>query len=169
VLELGAGTGYTSILCAEHLQAAHVIASDGSDDVINSLPENLFLNNLQGSARITPMSIIWGHALVATEDDQWNGGRPVDVVLGADITYDHRATPALVATLSDLFALYPNVDVYVSATERNADTFQVFLRVCKQRGMVVEDLHFEMPPRSRQSGPFYDDQVAIHLYRVFKT
>lgn len=169
ILELGTGTGYPSILCVKHLRAAHAIASDGSDDVINNLPDNLFLNNLQDSSKITPMDIKWGHALVGTEDEKWNGGQPVDIVLGADITFDQRVIPALVATLFDLFGLYPNVEVYISATERNAATFSAFLNVCNERGLSVEKLHFEVPPQSRQHGPFYDDQLAIHLCRVSNT
>lgn len=169
ILELGAGTGYSSILCVKHLQAAHVIASDGSDDVINNLADNLFLNDLQDSPRITPMDIKWGHALVGTEDAKWNGGRDVDVVLGADITYDRRAVPALVATLFDIFGLYPKVEVYISATERNAKTCQVFLDVCRERELSVEDLKFAVPPRSQQNGPFYHDDLAIRLHRVSRT
>ncbi|KAG8410311.1 hypothetical protein J3459_017202 [Metarhizium acridum] len=169
VLELGAGTGYPSILCVKHLQAGHAIASDGSDDVINNLPDNLFLNSLQDSSKITLMDIKWGHALVGTEDEKWNSGQPVDVVLGADITYDERVMPALVATLFDLFGMYPSLQVYISATERNAETYQAFLKVCRQRNLAVEDLHIDVPPRSKQNGPFYDDQLAIHLCRVSRT
>lgn len=169
MLELGAGTGYPSILCVKYLQAAHAITSDGSDDVINSLPDNLFLNSLQGSTKITPMDIKWGHALVGTEDEKWNGGQPVDVILGADITYDQRAIPALVTTLFDLFGMYLKVRVYISATERNAETYRTFLKVCRQRDLAVEDLQVDVPPRSQQNGPFYDDQLAIHLCRVSRT
>ncbi|OAA34606.1 hypothetical protein NOR_08364 [Metarhizium rileyi] len=168
VLELGTGTGYSAILCVKYLQAAHAVASDGSDDVIHNLSDNLILNGLQDSSRITSMNLQWGSALIGTEEEHWNGGRPVDVVLGADITYDQRVIPALVATLFDLFGLYPNVAVYISATERNAETYQRFLKVCRQRDLAVEDLHVGVPPRSQQKGPFYDDQFAIHLCRVSK-
>ncbi|KAG6041465.1 hypothetical protein E4U41_004199 [Claviceps citrina] len=169
VLELGAGTGYLSILCVKHLQAAHAVASDGSDDVISNLPENLFVNGLQESSAITPKRIEWGHALVGTgTEGQWDISSPVDVVLGADITYDRRVIPALIATLLDLFALYPDVQVYISATERNAATYQVFLDVSRQSNLLVESLPYENPPRSQQKGPFYNDEVAIQLCRVAK-
>lgn len=168
ILELGAGTGYLSILCANHLGAAHVVASDGSDDVINNLPENFFLNHLQDSDRIIPMEVQWGHALLGTEEQQWNGGRPVDVVLGADITYDGSVIPALVGTLLDLFELYPAVEVYISATQRNEETFAVFLDKCRQNALAVEDLQFQVPTRENQSGPFYNDHVAIRICKVSK-
>ncbi|KAH7325736.1 putative methyltransferase-domain-containing protein [Stachybotrys elegans] len=169
VLELGAGTGYLSILCTKHLDAAHVIASDGSDDVINNLPDNFFLNGLQDSPRVVPMDVKWGYALMGTEDEAWNGGRPVDVVLGADITYDDSVIPALVGTLLDVFALHPRVEVYISATQRNIKTFQVFLDKCRLNHLDVEDMRFEVPPRESQDGPFYNDQVAIRICRVCRS
>ncbi|KAM5350349.1 hypothetical protein ACJ41O_006854 [Fusarium nematophilum] len=169
ILELGAGTGYLSILCANLLGSAHVIASDGSDDVINNLPENLFLNNLQDSADVVPMEVKWGHALMGTEEEQWNGGRAVDVVLGADLTYDRSVIPALVGTITEVFGLYPAVEVFISATQRNEETFRVFLDRCRGSGLGVEDLKFEVPRREIQEGPFYNDKVAIRICRVSKS
>ncbi|KAH0531051.1 hypothetical protein TsFJ059_005609 [Trichoderma semiorbis] len=168
VLELGTGTGYLAILCIKYLGSTHVIASDGSDDVINNLPENLFLNQLEGSDAIRPMDLKWGYALVGTEEERWNGGRPLDVVLGADITYDPSIIPALVSTLLELFGLYPHVEVIIAATQRNLETFQVFLVKCRDEGLKVEDVSFENPSRDQQEGPFYNDQVAIRICRVSK-
>ncbi|OSZ99999.1 hypothetical protein A9Z42_0027520 [Trichoderma parareesei] len=169
VLELGAGTGYLSILCVKYLGATHAIASDGSDDVINNLPENLSLNQLQDSSAIHLMKLEWGHALVRSEEKRWNGGRPLDVVLGADITFDPSVIPDLVRTLLDLFSLYPHVEVIIAATQRNLQTFHVFLERCMGEGLRVEDVSFEIPPRDQQEGPFYNDQVAIRICKVSKS
>lgn len=170
ILELGAGTGYLSILCARHLGAAHVLASDGSDDVLNNLPDNLYLNDLQASDGtsdlIAPMDVKWGHALLGTEEAAWNGGRAVDVVLGADITYDGSVIPALAATLRELFSLHPAVEVYIAATHRNHATFQVFLDACRASRLAVEDLRYGVPPRATQTGPFYNDAVEIRACRI---
>ncbi|KAL7904881.1 putative methyltransferase domain-containing protein [Trichoderma velutinum] len=168
VLELGTGTGYLAILCIKYLGSTHVIASDGSDDVINNLPENLFLNQLEGSNTLRPMDLKWGYALVGTEEERWNGGRPLDVVLGADITYDPSIIPALVSTLLELFGLYPHIEVIIAATQRNLETFRVFLVKCRDEGLKVEDVSFEIPSRDQQDGPFYNDQVAIRICRVSK-
>ncbi|KAK0629449.1 putative methyltransferase-domain-containing protein [Bombardia bombarda] len=166
VLELGAGTGYLGILCAKYLGSDHVIASDGSDDVINNLPDSLFLNGLQGSDKITPMELKWGHALLGTEDQAWNGGDEVNVVLGADITYDASVIPALVATLGELVGLYPGVVMLIAATERNRETFQSFLHVCERRGFTVSHEIFPVPSKSEQQGPFYNDQTPIHICQL---
>ncbi|KAF5536169.1 FAM86A [Fusarium napiforme] len=169
VLELGAGTGYLSILCANFLDSQHVIASDGSDDVINNLPDNLFLNDLQDSTQVTPMDVKWGHALMGTEEEKWNGGRPIDVVLGADITYDKSVIRALIGTLREVFDLHPHVEVFISATQRNEKTFQAFLDQCQANGLAVEVIQFPIPKREHQQGPFYNDNVAIHICKVSKT
>ncbi|KAF5721914.1 FAM86A [Fusarium mundagurra] len=169
VLELGAGTGYLSILCANFLESRHVIASDGSDDVINNLPDNLFLNDLQDSTQVTPMDVKWGHALMGTEEEKWNGGRPIDVVLGADITYDKSVIRALIGTLREVFDLHPHVEVFISATERNEKTFQAFLDQCQANGLAVEVIQFPIPKRDVQQGPFYNDNVAIHICKVSRT
>jgi protein-lysine N-methyltransferase EEF2KMT len=166
VLELGAGTGYLGILCAKYLGAEHVLVSDGSEDVINNLPDNFFLNGLQGSSRISPLELRWGHALVGTEEQAWNGGRRVDVVLGADITYDEKVSPSLVATLEELVDLLATVTIIIAATERNRKTFQSFLDVCERQGFVVSNESFPVPKRSEQAGPFYNDENVIHICQL---
>ena len=40
--------------------------------------------------------------------------------------------PALVATIRDLFELYPKTEVVISATVRNEDTLDAFLKACGQ-------------------------------------
>ncbi|KAG7139992.1 Protein-lysine N-methyltransferase EFM3 like protein [Verticillium longisporum] len=169
VLELGAGTGYLAILCAKHLCAAQVIASDGSDDVINNLPESFFLNDLQDSPTITPMDLKWGHALVGTEDQQWNHGMPIDVVFGADITYDQSIIPPLIGTIEELFGMFPQVEVLISATERNETTFNAFQSRCRDAGMELNELSFPIAPEAEQAGPFYSDAVPIRICRIRKS
>lgn len=164
VLDLGAGTGYLSILCAKYLGARHVVASDGYDDVINNLPDNLFLNGLQGSDKIAPMDLKWGHALVGGEEREWNGGRGIDVVLGADVTYDKRIISPLVATLEELSALFPDVQILICAAERNRDTFEYFMEVCEGSGFAVERIAFPVPTPEQQTGPFYDGSAPIHIF-----
>ncbi len=169
VLELGSGTGYTAVLCAKYLGAEHFLATDGSDDVINNLPESFFLNGLQDSDKISLMELKWGHALLGTEDAVWNGGRGVDVVLGADLTYDARLFPALVATLEELAGLFPGAVILVAATERSTATFQRFLDLCAGAGFTVTFDEFPVPPKSEQNGPFYDDQIPIHICHLKHT
>ncbi len=162
VLELGAGTGYLAVLCAKHLGSDHVIASDGSDDVVNHLSDSFFLNGLQGSSTVSAMQLRWGHALVGPE---WDEAR-LDAVLGADITYDASVIPALVATLEDLARRFPQLTVLIAATERNRATFESFLGVCGKRGFAVSRESFPVPAAAEQDGPFYSDKSPIHICKL---
>lgn len=168
ILELGAGTGYLSILCAKFMAPTMVIASDGSEDVVANLPENFFLNGLQESQIIRAMDVKWGHTLVGTEDEHWNGGIPIDVVLAADVTYDKSIIPALIGTFEELVGLFPHIAIYIAATERNRETFDVFLDVCKERHFNVEEIDYELLRKKDQQGPFYSDQVPIRICRILK-
>ncbi len=169
VLELGAGTGYLSLLCTKYLEAVHCLATDGSDDVITNLPDNIFLNGLQESDNITPMELRWGHALVGTEEATWNGGRSVDVVLGADVTYEKSVIPALVATLVEIVTLFPRAQILISATERNIRTFEAFQDATSRSGFTIETLGFKVTPRTDQTGPFYSDQIRSIFTNSDKT
>ncbi|KAH8171249.1 lysine methyltransferase domain-containing protein [Sarocladium implicatum] len=170
LLELGAGTGYLSIICAKYLGAEHIMATDGSDDVVNNMPDNFFLNDLQGSDCITATPLNFGWALVGTEEEKWNGGRPLDVVLGADITYDKSVIRPLVSTFEELFMLYPQTEIYISATQRNHDTFQAFLDECKKYGLVVEEVKFSNPAnKTSQQGPYYSDRVEIKICKIIRS
>lgn len=163
ILELGAGTGYASVLCSKHLGASHVLSTDGSDDVVSSLSTNFYLNGLQDVTTIEGKELKWGHALVGGEHPQWNAGRQIDLVLGADLTYDASNIPALVATFGELFDLYPEVKIIIAATIRNPTTFQRFLETCRGRRYVVEEVEFGIKGADVQEGPFYLDKIPIQL------
>lgn len=85
VLELGAGTGFLSILCAKHLQANHVTATDGDEGVIEALKENLFLNGLDDGQTVNASVLRWGRGLRGTWVEEECEESPYDIVLGADI------------------------------------------------------------------------------------
>lgn len=50
--------------------------------------------------------------------------------LTCDQTYDLKSMPGLVATIRDLFELYQDIRVLISATVRNEKTLANFLRAC---------------------------------------
>jgi predicted nicotinamide N-methyase len=82
VMELGAGTGLLSILCAKWLEAKSVLATDGSTEVVEGIEENIFLNELDTSSNIKARQFRWGQVL---GDDEEGETQAFDVVLGADI------------------------------------------------------------------------------------
>jgi predicted nicotinamide N-methyase len=162
VLELGSGTGYLAVLCSKFLGAAHVVATDGSEQVVSRLGDSFFLNSLQESPTVSASQLAWGRSCLGAEwlDDG------VDVILGADVTYDESVIPALVATINDMATRFPGLSVLIAATERNKATFDKFLDICGKRGFAVSHEPFPVPPRSEQKGPFYNDASPIHICKL---
>jgi predicted nicotinamide N-methyase len=93
LFELGAGTGMLSILCAKHLGAAGVVATDGDEAVVDAIKTNLFLNGLDvdDTARIQvrTAALKWGYPIDATTFSEDYGMGVPDVVVGADVV-SHR-------------------------------------------------------------------------------
>ncbi|KAH6842169.1 putative methyltransferase-domain-containing protein [Alternaria rosae] len=127
VFELGAGTGMLSILCAKHLGAAGVVATDGDEAVVDAIKTNLFLNGLDvdDTSRIQVRTALrWGHPIDAAAFSEDYGMSVPDVVVGADVTYDKSVIPRLVSTLGEFFDLNPALEALISATIRNEQTFE---------------------------------------------
>ncbi|KAG8169070.1 hypothetical protein KVR01_001819 [Diaporthe batatas] len=181
VLELGAGTGYLSILCAK-LGAEHVTSSDGSEEVVEKLADNFSLNSLEwdcnvsSRARLRPKLLKWGHALIGTEEPEWNGGQNIDLIIGADVTYDRKVIPFLVSTLNELVELGPATEILISATQRNADTLLVFRDSCARVGLQLKEVEFSVKDQydtlerydrpDVTLTPFYSTQVPIRIFHI---
>ena len=87
VLELGAGTGFLSILFARYFNAHHVLATDGSDEVVRGIRSNLHLNELSDSQTFKTSVLLWGQTLT-DELFSVNGDHKAvvfDLVIGADL------------------------------------------------------------------------------------
>lgn len=83
VLELGAGSGFLSILCAKYLDARSVIATDGDAQVVETIKDNVFLNDAE--ANICCGTLRWGTYLEDTVVEQVIEDGTLDLVLGADV------------------------------------------------------------------------------------
>lgn len=149
VFELGAGTGFLTILCAKLLEAKHVTTTDGDEGVVDALKENLFLNDLDEGQKVVTSVLRWGRGLRGTWVEETCEAWPYDTIIGADIvrvhvysfrlsvltccqTYDKIAISALVATLRFLFDLRPALDVIIAGAVRNAETFETFRQACRR-------------------------------------
>jgi len=100
------------------------------------------------------------------EQPDWNAGRQIDVLLGADIIYDKKVVPSLVSTIADLIEMFPDIIVVIAATIRNEGTFNSFLQSCQSNGFLAEMIHFSVVTSQLQRGPFYSDKTAIKLCTI---
>lgn len=142
--------------------------TDGSETIVTDLATNFFLNGLQDSPVIEAKELKWGQALIGSEQTEWNQGRPVDIVLGADVTYDSKGIQALVTTFTDLVEIFPEVKIIIAATIRNEETFKTFVKVCGMNSFAVDEADFPVMPPEIQEGPFYWDGVPIKLCHIKK-
>ena len=89
MFELGAGTGMLSILCAKHLGAAGVVATDGDEAVVDAIKTNLFLNGLdvddKSQVQVRTAALKWGYPVYATTFSEDYGMEVPDIVMGADV------------------------------------------------------------------------------------
>ncbi|KAK8226705.1 putative methyltransferase-domain-containing protein [Phyllosticta capitalensis] len=172
ILELGAGTGLLSILCAKHVDASKATITDGDEGVVDSIKTNVFLNGLDTAADTESIVLRWGRSCALRDSLFYEEGQQnqndVDVVLGADVTYDKTVIPALVATLADLLQRQPSLNILIAATIRNEETFEAFSVVCRRNGLSHEEVQFAPPLAERQTGPFYATTTPIRIVEVSK-
>ncbi|KAI1381071.1 putative methyltransferase-domain-containing protein [Hypoxylon crocopeplum] len=166
VLELGAGTGFLTILSAKHLQATHVTTTDGDEGVVTALKENIALNDLDDQEKVRAETLTWGHDLRGTWVQEDCTRYPYDVVIGADITYDKVAISALVLTLQNLFDMRPSLKVTIAGVVRNAETFQTFRDECAYHHFAAEDVVFEPKSMRQQKALFYAAAVPIKILSI---
>ncbi|KAJ5631760.1 uncharacterized protein N7484_011860 [Penicillium longicatenatum] len=171
VIELGAGTGFLSLLCARHLGVKGVVATDREPFLIDNMRECVQLNSdaVGKALPMYPAIWDWGTPLIDTEEmgEIVEGGQPrFDVALGADLTYDVDIIPLLLSTAKDLFENYNVKQFIIAATLRNETTFQAFLTECNSFGFNAECLPFVSTPADRQTGFFHATDIPIRTYII---
>lgn len=83
VIELGAGTGLLSFMCAGYLGASKVISTDGDEGVVEALKDNAACNEL--AADTTFHQLWWGRAIKGGWLEQRVSPHACDLVVGADV------------------------------------------------------------------------------------
>jgi predicted nicotinamide N-methyase len=173
ILELGAGTGLLSILCAEPLRAARVVSTDGDAGVVESIESNTELNvRLQEPGQkhnLEAKVLDWADASSLSQVLEYEGrDAPIDLVLGADITYDTESLEPLVNILGALHDKYPGIDILISTVIRNEDTFTAFVYTCAKAGFRIKRIPFNCPALDKQRGFFHRTVPPIRIVRLIR-
>ncbi|XP_055606512.1 protein-lysine N-methyltransferase EEF2KMT [Uranotaenia lowii] len=143
ILELGSGVGLSGIFMAKHCEPSLIVLSDCHSSVLGTLKENVELNFPKGAKigcdnPLVSTIIDNGDSLVAVMDLDWsyinasniNQLIEPDVIVGADIIYDHSLFQGLIGAINYLFALSNNkCKMVLSCTERNKNTLSDFLEL----------------------------------------
>ena len=112
VIELGAGSGFLSILCAKS-EAQHVTATDGSESMLYKLRRNVEANKVSETVACEVLRF-------GEEHDSC-----YDVILGADVTYEESISTSLAKTLAILLVNQPIATVIIAATIRRSSRYGV--------------------------------------------
>uniref|UniRef100_A0A093VRV0 Protein-lysine N-methyltransferase EFM3 n=1 Tax=Talaromyces marneffei PM1 TaxID=1077442 RepID=A0A093VRV0_TALMA len=163
IVELGAGTGFVSLLCQKFLGAERVLMTDGNAklvDVFNGpcLEQNGFV---KGKDAIEGRQWLWGEPLSTDGTEE-----QFDFACGADLTYDKAIIPLLVDAISRLFSSHGVKQFVIAATIRNEETFGAFLDACRDSHFVMEKSSFESQAFENQTGFFHSTQVPIWIYII---
>lgn len=169
VLELGAGTGFLSLLCAGRLGASNVMATDGLGHVCESLQANVGLNvqhnTLCGRRAPQVRQLDWTDRpdIDQVLDAAREAGERYDLVVGADLTYDPDNLRPLAELLSLLKDTYPDVVILISAAIRS-NTFSQFNAICQDDlGLKLTELTCNIPQGLRNSGFFHSVATEIKI------
>lgn len=152
VLELGAGTGLLSFLCAKEGDVDLMVSTDGDADAVERLKIMKEINGHHETGKTTFGVYRWGEDFAGTvvADALENG--VFEIVLAADVvsldphdmnlttllfrslihgqTYDPSSHDSLVKTFSMLLAANPSTMIVVSAPVRNQSTSDSFIAEC---------------------------------------
>ncbi|KIW34997.1 uncharacterized protein PV07_01724 [Cladophialophora immunda] len=169
VLELGAGTGLLSLLCAAHLKASSVLATDGLGLVCESLVKNILLNQengvLDGCQSPEVRQLDWTDRAGIDEllHKAEKSGKRYDLVIGADITYHPDILRPLAELLGVLKDHFPDVAILISAAIRS-DTFSQFTAICRDDlKFKVCEVSCKIPDGLRYCGFFHSVATEIKI------
>lgn len=129
VIELGAGTAVCSIFIAKYGKASKVVATDGSDLVVELMDENLELHPdiKQCSAKLLKWSTETARELVQETEK-------FDYVIGSEIAYNENCVEDLVNTIDEL--LKPDGLFIIGHIDRYAQTTRAMYRKLEKSNFV---------------------------------
>lgn len=171
IIELGAGTGMLSILCANHLEADIVLATDGLPEIVTSMEQNIELNPLAEPAMTTihAAHFEWSDTDTLTQSVGLLSSRhwlKYDLVLGADITYNPEYFEPLVTALLALLSRNEDTTILIAGAIRNLNTYNTFLETCSKNNLEVLEVDYDCLGLHQQKGFFHAIALPIKIMYV---
>ena len=158
VLELGAGAGLPSLTCAV-LGASQVVVTDYPEpDLIDNLRYNVAHNDLyHGGCRIAVEGYLWGNAVQSLTSHLIHPSDGFDIIILADIIFNHSEHEKLIATLNVTMKQAPDAHALVFFTPYRPWLFGKdlnFFALAEKSGFqttqifekVLDDVMFENDP-----------------------
>ncbi|CCK69097.1 protein-lysine N-methyltransferase KNAG_0B06720 [Huiozyma naganishii CBS 8797] len=134
VLELGCGTGLSSITVGVLDEYKKLYVTDGDTGILSEVTTpNLSLNKVERDVQC--QRLVWA------SEDRVPGD--IDVVVGADITYDPTVFPELCTCLDECLQQPKCQCAILACTERNRETVHELHSQCAQHSLSMECLQAE--------------------------
>lgn len=171
IIELGAGTGMLSILCANHLGAGLVLATDGLPEIVTSIEQNIILNPPAEAGLSTAHAahFEWSDTETLTQSIGLPSSRDwlkYDLVLGADITYNPEYFGPLVTALISLLNRNEGTSILIAGAIRNLNTHNAFLETCSKNRLEVLEIDYDCPGLHQQKGFFHAIALPIKIMHI---
>lgn len=171
IIELGAGTGMLSILCANHLGADLVLATDGLPEIVASMEQNIILNppSEVGSIPVHAAHFEWSDTDTLIQSVGFPSNRDwlkYDLVLGADITYNPEYFGPLISALTTLLNRNEETNILIAGAIRNLNTYNSFLGTCSLNGLEILEVDYDCPGMHQQKGFFHAIALPIKIMHI---
>lgn len=129
-LELGAGTGMTSIYLSKLFssdESTHLFITDGDAKIVNHTIKSNIIENKVNQRQINLLKLSWGK-------QEHDGVIPsnINYIIGADIVYDHTLFRILCETLKAILSQDTCKFALICSTIRNVDTDLKFQQICAE-------------------------------------
>jgi predicted nicotinamide N-methyase len=164
ILEIGAGIGLGGIFVAGltgNKQKIHL--TDVHNDVLRICEINSDAANEALGSNILTSELDW---CSFDPEDLAKIIKEVDIVIGADIFYEPCIFDALCALLETILELKPSIEIILSATMRNSDTWLEFISMASSKELQIRTV-LESDQISESYFTF-DKSVPIHIVKVEK-
>ena len=153
MLELGAGTGLPSLLCAK-LNAQQVVATDCTQAVVDRLGRALAAACAAGRHEAACLPWENSETLLAA-------AASVDMVLLADVVYPMKDQAPLLAALRSLLVAKPGITILLASTARDPKLHaHLEQRLHALPGVQLDELCHES-----ERDPLYGEAL-VYLYRL---
>lgn len=155
VLELGAGTGLPSLLCAHHIDVDCVLATDANEAAIVKMVEAL-----HSSPRGSAMTLAWD---VAGALESLITRERIDTLLLADVVYPSKDSSPLIEALRRALQLQtePPLRIFCATTCREPVAFRSFDEALRGLPATVSVVAKD----ASEADPLYG-AATVYIYRI---
>ncbi|KAG8430953.1 hypothetical protein GDO86_019655 [Hymenochirus boettgeri] len=177
ILELGSGAGLTGLVICKSCSPRKYMFSDCHSRVLQQLRDNIQLNGYSlnteqenqtnilkeiGNEKKTAISVIELNWELVTEQQLQN--LQADVIIASDVAYDPEIIVSFSKVLRKLFNCFKdgrNLEVFVSSTIRNSETYNLF-----KKTLDIEGLMWQVVPDHKKIFFPYDTHCKIEMLNI---